>query len=140
MGDSIINLLNFDTHSTTDEFLNILNSYLFNPHILQPTRITHHSATLTDNIFFNSIVLHTISGNIIYELTDHLPNFLVINKFSTLPKNFKITKRDYSHYNEQKPPEDIQRVDWESELSANGHGNVSTQFDVFYSKVSNMID
>ena len=76
MGDFNINLLNFDTHSTTDEFLNILNSYLFNPPILQPTRITHRSATVID-IFFNSIVHHTISGNIIYELTDHLPNFLV---------------------------------------------------------------
>ena len=111
MGDFNINLLNFDTHSTTDEFLNILNSYLFNPHILQPTRAIHHSATLIDDIFFNFIVHHTVSGNIIYQLTDHLPNFLVINKFSTLPKNFRITKRDYYHYNEQKLREDIQRVD-----------------------------
>ena len=39
-----------------------------------------------------------ISGNIIYELTDHQPNFLII-KFATLPKGFKLFKRDYSNFN-----------------------------------------
>ena len=62
MGDFNINLLNFESHSPTDEFLNTLPSYSFNLHILQP-RITDHAATLIDNIFFNSIVHHTISGD-----------------------------------------------------------------------------
>ena len=48
MGDFNFNLLNSDSHSGTEEFLNTLGSYFFNPHILQPTRITHHSATLID--------------------------------------------------------------------------------------------
>ena len=38
MGDFNINLLNVDSHPATDEFLNTLGSYFFNPHILQPTR------------------------------------------------------------------------------------------------------
>ena len=38
----------------------------FQPHILQPTRITDHSSTLINNIFFNSIEHFTISGNIPY--------------------------------------------------------------------------
>ena len=99
MGDFNIDLLK-SSHSNTEEFLNNLESYFFNPHILQPTRITNHSATLIDNIFFNSITHHTISGNIVHDLSDHLPNFLIINKFSTLPKHFKITRRDYSNFNE----------------------------------------
>ena len=46
MGDFNLNLLNTDSHPGTDEFLNTMGSYLFNPYILKPTRITHHSATL----------------------------------------------------------------------------------------------
>ena len=81
--------------------MNKLGTSFFHPHILQPTRITDHSATLIDNIFFNSLEHFTISGNIIYDLTDHLPNFLIIiNKFSTLSTNVKIYKRDFSKLNE----------------------------------------
>ena len=100
-------LLNSDSHSGTEEFFNTLGSYFFNPHILRPTRITHHSATLIDNVFINSITRHTISGSIVYDLTDHLPNFLIVNKFTTLPKGFKIFKRDFTHFNEQNFLQDI---------------------------------
>ena len=52
MGDFNIDLLKFESHSATDGFLNTLGSNFFQPYILQPTRITDHSATLIDNIFF----------------------------------------------------------------------------------------
>jgi exonuclease III len=45
MGDFNLNLLNWDSHSPTEEFLNTLGTYFYNRHILQPTRITHPSAT-----------------------------------------------------------------------------------------------
>ena len=72
-GDFNLDLLKFGSHSETDEFLNILLTNFFQPHILQPTRITDHSATLIDNIFFNSLEHFAISGNIIYNIADHLP-------------------------------------------------------------------
>jgi hypothetical protein len=75
LGDFNINLLNYENHPLTDDFINTLNSYFFEPHILKPTRIINYSATLIDNIFFNSIDHQTISGNNVYDLTDHLPNF-----------------------------------------------------------------
>ena len=55
MGDFNIDLLKFKSHSATDGFLNTLGSNFFQPYIMQPPRITNHSATLIDNIFFNSI-------------------------------------------------------------------------------------
>ena len=61
-GDFNLDLLKFESHLVTDDFLNTLGSYFFQPHILQPTRITDHSATLIDNIFFNSIEHFTVSG------------------------------------------------------------------------------
>ncbi len=80
--------------------MNILGTYFFQPHILQPTRITHHSETVIDNIFLNSIEHFLISGNLVYDLTDHLPNFLIIKKFSSLATNVKIFKTDYSNFDE----------------------------------------
>ena len=70
MGDFNINLQNCDSHAITGEFINLLSSYFFHPHTLQPTCITSHSATLIDNIFFNSLEFATYSGNILYSLTE----------------------------------------------------------------------
>ena len=53
-GDFNINLLNYDKHPLTEDFINTLGSFFLEPHILKPTRITSHSSTLIDNIFFNS--------------------------------------------------------------------------------------
>jgi hypothetical protein len=84
IGDFNLNLLNWDSLSPTEEFLNTLGTYFYNPHILQPTRMTHHLVTLIDNIFLNAISHHTISGNVVYDISDHLPNFLILNNVSTL--------------------------------------------------------
>jgi hypothetical protein len=65
LGDFNLDLLKFETHTVTDNFMNILGTYFFQPHILQPTRITRHSETLIDNIFLNSIEHFTISGNLV---------------------------------------------------------------------------
>ena len=81
MGDFNLDLLQIQSHKDVDNFLDILGSSSFQPQILQPTRITDHSHTLIDNIFFNSLEHLTISGNIVYDLTDHLRNFLTFNKF-----------------------------------------------------------
>ena len=101
MGDFNLDLLKFETHNDTDAFLNAMLTTNFLPQILQPTRITNHTATLIDNIFLNSNrETFTISGNIMYDLTDHLPNFLIIKNYSCLPNNIKIYKRDFSNFNE----------------------------------------
>ena len=55
LGDFNVNLLNFETHKPTEEFINTMSTNFFEPHIVKPTRITYHTATLIDNIFFNSI-------------------------------------------------------------------------------------
>lgn len=138
MGDFNLNLLNYETHLDTNAFLDILASYFFTPHIIQPTRITDHSATLIDNIFFNSVSHHTISGNILDDLSDHLPNFIIVNKFSNLPKHFKLLKRDYSRLDNDKLIGDLQNINWDNELT--NCSDASTMFDTFYSKISSIID
>ena len=66
MGDFNLDLLKFETHNDTDAFLNAMLTTNFQPQILQSTRITHHTATLTDNIFLiSNRETFTISGNIV---------------------------------------------------------------------------
>ena len=71
MGDFNLDLLKYDSYFDTDNFLNIMLSNRFQPHVLQPTRITDHSPTLIDNIFFNLIdeffTQFTVSGILIYD-------------------------------------------------------------------------
>ena len=54
-GDFNCNLLKIDTDNFTRYFFNLLCSYGFLPHILQPTRVTEHTATVIDNIFSNNL-------------------------------------------------------------------------------------
>ena len=77
LGDFNINLLNYNDHQPTNEFLDSLASNSFIPYILQPTRITSHSKTLIDNIFSNIISHEVISGNITATISDHLPQLLL---------------------------------------------------------------
>ena len=131
MGDFNIDLLK--TNSLSDNFLNS-----FQPQILQATRITDHSATLIDNIFFNSIEHFVISGNLIYDLTDHLPNFIIINRFGHLPPNVKIYKRDYSKFDKTQLVNEVSRINWETIFTSNN--DPSDMLNKFYTKISDIID
>ena len=80
MGDFNINLLNYNVPADTNDLLNTMISHYLLPHILRPTRVTDHSATVIDNIFSNNTVYETTGGNIITHLSDHFPQFIVLNK------------------------------------------------------------
>ena len=71
MGDFNINLVNYDSHPETNDFINLMVSHYLFPHILYPTRITDHSTMITENIFFNTLDFGTLSGNITYQ--DFIP-------------------------------------------------------------------
>ena len=138
MRDFNVDLLKVDSHLNSDKFLNIMGSYFFQPHILQPTRITDHSATLIDTIFLNTLDHFVISGNIVYDLYYHLPNFLIFDKFTSLPSNMKLYKRDYSTLNYEKLVNDVQIIDWSEVLVS--ELDPSSMFHLFYDQISAIID
>ena len=51
MGDFNLDLLQYNHHTPTQEFIDTLFSFAFIPLISHPTRLTSYSATLIDNIF-----------------------------------------------------------------------------------------
>ena len=76
LGDFNINLLNYNVHHPTNDFLDSLASNSIIPYILQPAKLTNHSKTHIDNIFSNILSCEIISGNLTATISDHLPQFL----------------------------------------------------------------
>ena len=100
LGDFNVNLLNYNEHNQTNEFLDALASNSFIPLILQPTRITSHSNTLTDNTFSNVIDPDIISDNLTATISDHLPQFAIFPYMfgKVLCNKSNIYERDWSKF------------------------------------------
>ena len=82
LGDFNVNLLSYDGHNETNEFLGYLASNSFTPLVLQPTGISSHSNPLKDNIFSNDIDPDIILGNLTDTISDHLPQFAIMLNIS----------------------------------------------------------
>ena len=78
LGDFNINLLIFNDHSQTNEFLDSLFSNLMFPMINRPTKITCLSASLIDNIFTNNFDNRVVNGLLFADISDHLPIFSIM--------------------------------------------------------------
>ena len=128
MGDFNINLIN--SSNSASDFCDNMSSYFYTPFILQPTRL--RSKTLIDNIFFNSLDYHSTSGNLLYELSDHLTQFLILEGFLKergLPEK-KLFRR--GPLNEREYEETvINGVNW-NEVCMLQYGNASASFKSFY--------
>ena len=77
LGDFNVDLLKYEQHKATNEFLDSLSSNMFLPHIAQQTRIMSHSKTLIDNIFSNFISQDIVSWNLTATISNHLLQFLI---------------------------------------------------------------
>ena len=79
LGDISIDLLN-PQDSLTIEYTNILNRNTFTSQISKPTRITNTSSTIIDHILINNCNVSVMSGILEFQITDHLPVFILIKK------------------------------------------------------------
>ena len=95
LGDLNVDLLKYEQHKATNEFLDCLSSNMFLPHIAQQTRITSHSKTLIDNIFSNYISQDIVSGNLTATISDHLPQLLIAPHIFQMFKCFQTGKATY---------------------------------------------
>ena len=87
LGDYNINLLSYETHTETHEFMDMLCSFSFVPNITKPTRITTHSATLIDNILCNNMTSNNniFAGLLYTDISEHFKVTIDINLNSTIP-------------------------------------------------------
>lgn len=87
--DQNLDYLKIDNHNNTRKFfeLNMENNLV--PTILKPTRITHSTATLIDNIYIDAnLCCDTKSYVFISDISDHLPCLTVVTG-GTLKKDIK---------------------------------------------------
>ena len=79
--DQNLDLLKSNSHAATRKFLDLvldLNLWLV---ITRPTRITHYSATLIDNIYISKNLQQSFDSTIlINNLSDHLPTLVLLRQ------------------------------------------------------------
>ena len=122
-----------DNYANT--FLNILSSYAFYPSINVPTRITPMSETLIDNIFTNSLNKDNNSGVFTYDVTDHLPIFLISShmKVNNVKKPIKKLYRKEDSNTISALNEDLANENWHDILEEN---NVNKAYEYFINKLT----
>ena len=111
-GDFNLNLLKFDKSKEVNEFLNLLTARWFTPYILGPTRLTDfQKPSLIDNIFLNFNDMHCNSGNLLNKISDHLPNFIIVENLNLKTDNKqKIYKRSFENFEEKNFRNDINKL------------------------------
>ena len=128
LGDFNIDLMNFESCTNCNDFLDLTSSNSLLPLILKPTRITPQSKTLIDNIFTNVLKPHT-SGNLTCSISDHLPQFTIIELTSKkYQKESEVKyKRSYKNFDEEEFILDFLDKEWEELLQLeNNDPNLST--------------
>ena len=113
-GDFNVDLLKYDKHAPTDEFLDSHSSHMFLPQIDQPNRISTTFNSLIDNIFSNIHTPSSFSGNLTSLISDHLPQFLIVPDFFknlSSPKS-NIYERDWNNFDQENLILDYFAVDW----------------------------
>ena len=101
MHDFNIDILKYDTNSTSETFLDNIYEYLLLSYIILPTRVTSRSQTLIDNIFLNIIEEDITSGTIMTTISHHCMQFALLKNKIKSKTNVKKAKfaRKYKSLN-----------------------------------------
>lgn len=113
VGNINIGLLQYNHHVPTQEFIDSLFLQTFFALISNPTRLTSYSATLTDNIFTNSLLQNVFNGIFLSDLFDHLPVFAYfLNETLIRTRQKKIISRAINTINLEKFHENLSNTYW----------------------------
>ena len=92
-GDINIDLIKFENQTLVENYLSTMLRNAF-----MPTRVTSHTCTLIDHVFYYSKTHknNIFSGNLFLDITDHFANFLILGpKKNTLRNHmlgYSVTK------------------------------------------------
>ncbi len=111
LGDFNADLLNYNSHTPTTNYANLFFCNQFLPYITHPSRVSENSSTLIDNIFSNTVDCETIRSNILTQITDHFPQFLVVKHAAISFKDLYYYKHDFSKLNSEVLLNDYENLD-----------------------------
>ena len=138
-GDININLLNYEQEQSLN-YLSLLLSNNFSPFITLPTRLTENKATLIDHIFMKLSRKHLTtsisSGNIFTDITDHLPNFVILeDKIPTKTNTRRPLIRIFSDKNVASFDTKLHDTNWDQLLAGD---NSDDMYSAFYTHLYNV--
>ena len=136
--DHNLDLMKTHLHKQTSKFLelNLANNLI--PCITKPTRITHTTATLLDNLFVSPKLQQNLSPFILTEdISDHLPILILGNQKKSLKESRLVKVRNLSDENIGKIKGDLDNVNW-GILLADHQCNKS--FETFHNILCKSID
>ena len=141
LGDFNIDLLKYEKHSSTNEFLDLLSSHIFLPYILHPTRIHGLSRTLINDIFSNQYNKQAISDNLKLTISDHLPQFLFVPSiFSDLTSSkSNIYNKEWSKFSKEYFVLDYFEKDWDSILNLT-RNDIDSWLNNFLMNMNELLD
>ena len=94
-GDFNRDLLTFENKPIVKEFLNTIFAYHLQPLIVKPPRcISDQKPSLIDNIVTNLVEKSSRSGNLLATISDHMPNFVLVDNAISKIKPKPQLKRD----------------------------------------------
>ena len=82
--------------------------------------------------------MNAISGNLVSKISDHLPQFLIVENLKVNYKVLNYYKNDFSKFDEEKFINDFSLLDWNNISS--DYMDAVTKFDIFYDQISQFIN
>ena len=129
MGDFNVNLLDYAFHTPTSDFVNNFFSHSLLPCIHHPTRVSEQRASVIDNIYTNATNANITSGNIVIQISDHFPQFLILKNTQVSHNKSESFKHDYSKFKADKFLENFNQIDFT--YLENSELDVNNKFDRF---------
>lgn len=135
LGDFNIDLLKFNNHPKTSEFIDKFFSNGYLQLVNHPSRVSQHanqkSASLIDHIWTNNISQSLESGIITSYLSDHFPIYHILSakKKNVAPKKIKF--RDFSETNIALFKHHLSHINFNDVMQEN---DAQVSYDIFHSK------
>ena len=129
-GDINIDLLRYNNHQVTKEFIDLLFSYGLYPIISKPTRVTSLTATVIDNIFTNNVFNICTCSILCNDISDHLLIYCTAKQKGVCEKQnhrFSYT-RVYNEKNVSNFKEALENNNWDRVYASD---DVDEIFDCF---------
>ena len=137
--DHNYDLLKLGTHKKTQSFIETLLNLNLYPTITRPTRITHSTATLIDNIFILANLYKIFESSIsINDILDHLSTLTLLRQTKVKENNPLIfNSRNLTESNKGKINRKLTKVDWMRVLNGK---DCNENFNKFNNKLTQILD
>ena len=133
-GDFNCNLLSHEYKNHIKNFIDIMYSHLFQPCITEPIRIVdRNKPSLIDNIFINTCTKSLIAWNFIDKISDHLPNFLIIQNLKGERLTQKIQIKNMKNFELETFSADLEKVEL---MDFSETSNLNQMYNRFHQKTT----